>query len=137
MLSRFIHPGDQFLAVSSDQSTVNAYAVRTKDGNVRIMLVNDRASNQYAVNVDMPGYRVKPGGRVYSFGPGQRGIHVAHAHAGLTLPGYTVTVFTLSLFAATNSSSWEAAPDMGAASRCLVDCIFLPQPSHASWGGIW
>ena len=99
MLSRFIQPGDQLLTTSSSQGLVQAYAARTPDGALRVMLVNDDPATSYGLRLSVPGYRPSLAAPVLFYGPGSSGVQVltgaqAWAAAATTAP-YSITVLTL------------------------------------------
>ena len=99
LLSRFIQPGDQLLTTSSSQGLVQAYAARTPDGALRVMLVNDDPATSYGLSLSVPGYRPSLAAPVLFYGPGDSGVQVltgaqARAAAASTAP-YSITVLTL------------------------------------------
>ncbi|MGH3067333.1 MAG: hypothetical protein ACRDND_23165 [Streptosporangiaceae bacterium] len=104
LLGRFIQPGGQLLTTGSSQGLVQAYAVRTAAGPLRVMLVNDDPSTSYDVGLSVPGYRLSAAAPVLFYGPqsaGQltTGVQIltgaqARAAAAAAAP-YSITVLTL------------------------------------------
>ncbi len=99
LLSRFISPGDTMMPVSSNQSLVKAFAVQTRGGNLKVLMVNDNPTTQYALNVSAPGYSAQSVGPVYMYGPASTAMQVLHGRNALSaetaLPAYTVITYTL------------------------------------------
>lgn len=94
LLSHFIQPGDVLVSATSSQSLVQTYAVRTRDGRLRVMVVNDDPSNSYDVTLSAPGYSVAAGAPVLFYGSSSS--HVQKLSAQPAVPAYSVTVYTLS-----------------------------------------
>jgi hypothetical protein len=94
LLSRFIQPGDVLVSAASSQSLVQAYAVRTPRGGLRVMVVNDDPANSYDVTLSAPGYSVAAGAPVLFYGSSSS--HVQNLTAQPAVPAYSATVYTLS-----------------------------------------
>ncbi len=98
MLSLFIHPGDVFLSASSSQSLVQAYAVRTETGNIRLLLINDSPSTAYHVDVSIPGY-LPFGQALLQYGPNPAGLTRSYGPEARakesTLAPYSMISYTL------------------------------------------
>jgi hypothetical protein len=96
LLSRFIQPGDTLVAVTSTQSLVQAFAVRTPGG-LRVMAVNDDPADGYSVTLSVPGYRVSPGAPVLFYGEQSPAVQDLRGRtAGSVLAPYSITMYTLS-----------------------------------------
>jgi hypothetical protein len=98
LMSRFAHPGDQFIQAGSDQSLVQAHAVRRPDGDVDVLLVNEDPDNAHAVTIDYAGWTPSTASpTVYSYLNG--GTAVTSAATGSataqTLPPYSLTALVL------------------------------------------
>jgi hypothetical protein len=91
LLSRFIQPGDALVSAASDQPLVQAYAVRTPGGGLRVMVVNDDPANSYDVTLSVPGYRLANG--VLFYGENSAGVQCLPG-AAVAAP-YSITVYTL------------------------------------------
>lgn len=98
MLSQFIQPGDVLVEAASSQSLVQSFAVRTRDGGLRVMAVNDDQSNAYAVSLSAAGYHLS-GAPVLFYGESSTGVqHLtgpAARAAAASIPPYSVTVYSL------------------------------------------
>jgi hypothetical protein len=99
LLSRFIQPGDVLVAATSSQSLVRAFAVRTPNGDLRVMAVNDDPANSYSLSLSAPGYRLSGGAPVLFYGESssavQRLTGAAAQAATSSVPPYSITVYTL------------------------------------------
>ena len=94
LLSRFIQPGDTLVAVSSSQSLVQAFAVRTPAG-LRVLAVNDDPADSYGVSLSAPGFRTSPGAPVVYYGEQSSALQYLPASAGSVLTPYSITMYTL------------------------------------------
>jgi len=94
LLSRFIQPGDVLVSATSSQSLVQTYAVRTRGGRLRVMVVNDDPSHSYDVTLSAPGYSMAAGAPVLFYGSSSS--HVQRLSAQPAVPAYSATVYTLS-----------------------------------------
>jgi hypothetical protein len=99
MLSGFARPGDVLVAAASSQSLLQAFAVRTPDGGLRVMTVNDDPANSYRISLSAPGYRLRGGSPVLFYGPSSTAVqHLtgsAARAAEASVPPYSVTVYSL------------------------------------------
>jgi hypothetical protein len=100
MLSRFIHPGERFVAASSGQSLVQAFAVKAGARRLRVMIVNDDPASSYRIDLAVPGYRRAESAPVLFYGPGSSGVTSLSGHAAAAaaavVPPYSITTLTLS-----------------------------------------
>lgn len=67
MLSRLGEPGDQMLRATSNQRLLAVHAVRQRNGNLAILLINTDPSTNYSVSFSLPGYR-PASATLYSYG---------------------------------------------------------------------
>ncbi len=98
LLGQFIQPGDVLVGATSSQSLVQAFAVRTPFGGLRVMVVNDDPANSYGVSLSVPGYRLS-GAPVLFYGESstavQRLTGGAARAAASSVPPYSITVYSL------------------------------------------
>ena len=98
LLGRFIHPGDTLVAATSSQPLVQSYAVKSTDGTLRVLLVNDDPTNTYTVGVGYPGVsltRARVGVATLA-APGTSITNTTTASTGsITIAPYTATVITV------------------------------------------
>jgi hypothetical protein len=93
----FATPGAQMVGVTSSNSTVTAYAVKTATG-LNLMLVNHSAQTSEPVSVAYSGFNAATITSAEQFSAANRKLQQIHglsAH-GLTLPAYSITVLKLS-----------------------------------------
>lgn len=94
----FLHPGDTLLKTTSDQPLVQAYAVKSADGSVKVMLVNDDPSTTYTVNLAYTGFTPGSGAPVTSvLAPPGTGITTGTGGtaASQSLAPYTAAMMTV------------------------------------------
>jgi hypothetical protein len=107
----FLHPGDTLLKTTSDQSLVQAYAVKSADGSVKVMLVNDDPSTTYTVNLAYTGFTPGSGAPAVSvLAPPGTGITTGTGGtaASQSLAPYTAAMMTVKP-AATSGAGCEVA----------------------------
>jgi hypothetical protein len=56
MMSIFARPGDQFIRAGTDHPLVSAHAVRRRDGELAVLLVNKDPEQEHTVTIDYAGY---------------------------------------------------------------------------------
>ncbi|HEX5402562.1 MAG TPA: cellulose binding domain-containing protein, partial [Pseudonocardiaceae bacterium] len=98
LLGQFIHPGDTLVAATSSQSLVRAYAARSADGTLRVLLVNDDPTNTYTVGLGYTGFTpttARPAVATLA-APGTSIVNSTTAGAGsVTIAPYSATVVTI------------------------------------------
>lgn len=99
LLSEFVQPGDVLVAAAASQSLLQAFAVRTPDGGLRVMAVNDDPASSYRISLSAPGYRLRDGAPVLFYGQSSTAVqHLtgsAARAAESTVPPYSITVYSL------------------------------------------
>ena len=98
LLGRFIHPGDTLVAATSSQPLVRSYAVKSADGTLRVLLVNDDPANAYTVNLGYPGVSLARGRAAVATlaAPGTSITNSTTASTGsISVAPYTATVLTV------------------------------------------
>ncbi|GAA3437579.1 cellulose binding domain-containing protein [Kutzneria kofuensis] len=111
MLSAFAHPGDQFVNAGSNQSSVNAYAVRRANGDLALLLVNKDPDNARTVAIDYAGYapsNAVPTVSTFTNGASAITTTAAGTATSQTLPPYSLT--TVLLHPAGSTTGLPAAP---------------------------
>jgi hypothetical protein len=106
LLGQFIHPGDTLVSTSSTQSLVHAYAVKSANGSLRVMLVNDDPTNSYTVGLSYSGFSPSTSQPAVST-LAEPGSSITNTTTGTavsqTISPYSVTVVTLTPGTATSS----------------------------------
>jgi Cellulose binding domain len=103
----FLHPGDTLLKTTSSQPLVQAYAVKSADGSVKVMLVNDDPSTAYTVNLTYAGFTPAAGAPATSvLEPPGSGITTAPrgTAASQSLASYTAAMMTVRPAAASGAA---------------------------------
>lgn len=98
MMNAFTDPGDQFVRAGTDEPLVTAHAVRRRNGDLAVLMLNKDPDAARQVAIDYAGYT--PDGAtptVYSYVNG--GTSVTSGHSGTatsqTLPPYSLTTLVL------------------------------------------
>jgi hypothetical protein len=94
----FLRPGDTVVKATSSQPLVQAYAVKSADGSVKVMLVNDDPDATYPVNLDYTGFTPAAGAPETSvLAPPGTGISTAARGTATTqsLDPYTAAMVTV------------------------------------------
>ncbi len=94
----FLHPGDTLVSATSDGPLVHAYAAKSADGTLRVMLVNDDPATTATVSLDYAGFTPAAGAPSTSeLTPPGTGISTQPrgSAAEQTLPPYTASLVTL------------------------------------------
>jgi hypothetical protein len=88
------NPGDAFLEVKSSADTLGVHAVRRRDGNFGLMLVNLDPKSAATVTVSLKGGSVGTAGKRFDYGAGQlsTGAGLSSAAFSGAADGFTVTV---------------------------------------------
>ncbi|ROT28198.1 cellulose binding domain-containing protein [Micromonospora sp. HM5-17] len=98
MMNLFARPGDQFIRAGTDQPLVTAHAVRRRDGDLAVLLVNKDPEHAYPVSIDYAGYTPSTAApTVYTLGNGATSIARTQAGSATsrTLPPYSLTTLVL------------------------------------------
>ncbi|SEG68107.1 Cellulose binding domain-containing protein [Actinacidiphila yanglinensis] len=107
----FLHPGDTVVKAASSAPLVQAYAVKSAGGGLKVMLVNDDPSTTYSVALDYTGFTPGSGApATATLTSPATGITAGTAGSATaqTLPPYTATMLTLSP-AASGSATCKVA----------------------------
>lgn len=80
IVSKVVGGFDQIVAASSDQSAVQAFAVRQQDGSVAVLLINTDPATSYSVSISGLNFRLLDSATVYSYGQGSTSVSVSHIH---------------------------------------------------------
>ncbi|WP_245594614.1 cellulose binding domain-containing protein [Actinospica robiniae] len=129
MLSDVGKPGDLMVNAGTDNSLVAAHAVRQKNGDLAVMMVNKDPSNSYSVNLHYNGYLPSTATpTVYTYGDEAGSITSAATgtSASQTLPPYSIE--TVVLTPAANQFGALSAPGTPSVSNISGSSATL------SWG---
>lgn len=74
MLTKLGGPGDQMLRTTSSESMLAVHAVRQKNGNLAILLINKDPSRNYTVSFSLPGYNPGSKATLYTYGKSSPGV---------------------------------------------------------------
>jgi hypothetical protein len=118
MLSKVGRPGDLMVGAGTDQSLVDAHAVRQANGDMAVLVVNKDPNNSYSVNLNYAGYTPSTATpTVYTYG--DEGTSITSAAQGTstsqTIAPYSIE--TIVLTPAANQFSAIAAPGSPAVSQ--------------------
>ncbi|MFC4590999.1 cellulose binding domain-containing protein [Sphaerisporangium corydalis] len=130
MMNAFARPGDQFLRAGTDQPLVTAHAVRRRDGDLAVLLVNKDPVNSYQAGIGYAGYIPAAGPpKVYSYLNGGTSVTSAQTGSatGQTLPPYSLT--TIVLHPAAQSTGAPGAPGQPAAAAVTDRTATLSWPA--------
>ena len=100
MLTRLGSSGDQMLQVSSSQPLLTVHAVKQKNGQLAILLINKDPSMNYNVSFSLPGYHVASAAALFSYGKSSHALQETPDPAfGTTLsediPPYSLVTIVL------------------------------------------
>ncbi|MGB2571542.1 cellulose binding domain-containing protein [Micromonospora citrea] len=98
MMNLFARAGDQFIRAGTDQPLVTAHAVRRRDGEVAVLLVNKDPENAYPVDIDYAGFTPSDAApTVHTLTNGATGIETGAGGSATsrTLPPYSLTTLVL------------------------------------------
>lgn len=98
MAGAFLRPGDTVVKATSSNPLIQAYAVKSVDGSVKVMLVNDDLTRPYTVTLDYAGFTPADGAPSTSvLEPPGTGISTAARGTALkqTVAPYTAAMLTV------------------------------------------
>ncbi|MEV4493603.1 cellulose binding domain-containing protein [Micromonospora coxensis] len=98
MMNLFAKAGDQFIRAGTDQPLVTAHAVRRRDGEVAVLLVNKDPENAYPVSIDYAGFTPSDAApTVHTLANGATAVDTARSGSATsrTLPPYSLTTLVL------------------------------------------
>ncbi|SCG75604.1 cellulose binding domain-containing protein [Micromonospora coxensis] len=98
MMNLFAKAGDQFIRAGTDEPLVTAHAVRRRDGEVAVLLVNKDPENAYPVSIDYAGFTPSDAApTVHTLANGATAIDTARSGSATsrTLPPYSLTTLVL------------------------------------------
>ncbi|TDB69418.1 cellulose binding domain-containing protein [Micromonospora sp. KC721] len=98
MMNLFAQPGNQFIRAGTDQPLVTAHAVRRRNGELAVLLVNKDPDNAHPVTIDYAGFT--PSGAeptVHTLTNGAASITTGRADSATsrTLPPYSLTTLVV------------------------------------------
>ena len=133
MLGSLARPGDQFVTAGSDQSSVNAYAVRRANGDLALLLVNKDPDNARTVAIGYAGYAPSNAvPTVSTLTNGATGVTTTSAGTATsqTLPPYSLT--TVLLHPAAPTTGQPAAPAQPSADAVTDRTATISWPASAT-----
>ncbi|SCL14370.1 Alpha-L-arabinofuranosidase [Micromonospora nigra] len=98
MMKLFTTAGEQFVRAGTDEPLVTAHAVRRRDGDLAVLLVNKDPDNAHPVTIDYAGFTPSAAApTVSTFTNGAAGITTGQSGSatGRTLPPYSLTTLVL------------------------------------------
>lgn len=97
LLSSLGKPGDTLVEATSDHPLIKAYAVRQRNGNLAILLLNKDPATTSTISFTLNGYTARPGITVSTYGEQSTAIVTgAGALSRIRLAPYSLTVLILS-----------------------------------------
>ena len=139
-LTALARPGDTMVKASSAKQSVAVHAVRSRDGGLKVMLINKDSQNAAQVSLSYAGYTPAEGAvRTVSYTKGGTALTTATrgTAAAQTLPPYSIT--TLQLKPASTASRAEApspAPTPAAAEPVASASGKIGTRAQASAAGV-
>jgi hypothetical protein len=94
MVSKVVGSFDQIVATSSNQSAVQVFAVRHRNGSVAVLLINTDPTTSYAVSISGLNLRRLDKATIYSYGQGSTSVSVSHAR-GTTIGSQIIAPYSL------------------------------------------
>ncbi|HEY8533016.1 MAG TPA: alpha-L-arabinofuranosidase, partial [Micromonospora sp.] len=94
MMNLFAKAGDQFIRAGTDQPLVSAHAVRRRNGELAVLLLNKDPDTSYSVTIDYAGFTPAPGApTVHTYTNGATEITTTQTGSATrqTLPPYSLT----------------------------------------------
>lgn len=98
MMNLFAQAGDQFIRAETDQPLVSAHAVRRRNGDLAVLLLNKDPDHSYAVTVDYAGFAPASGApTVHTYRNGGTEITTTRKGSATrqTLPPYSLTTLVV------------------------------------------
>jgi alpha-L-arabinofuranosidase len=96
MLNYLGKAGDTMVSSSSNQSLVDAHAVKQANGDLAVLLINKDPSNSYTVSLALNGYTAGSSATVYTYGENSSSITSASGSASsVTVAPYSLTTIVL------------------------------------------
>ncbi|HET9171844.1 MAG TPA: cellulose binding domain-containing protein [Actinospica sp.] len=127
MLSKVGRPGDLMVGAGTDNSLVDAHAVRQANGDLAVMVVNKDPNNSYSVDLNYAGYTPSPATpTVYSYA--DEGSSITGSAQGTsttqTIAPYSIETIVLTpaanQFGATGAPGSPAVSQVGATSATVT-----------------
>ena len=128
MLSRFFaHGGDTVVPAASDTLLLQPFAVRQKNGNLALLLINKSADTDIAASLSLRGYAPGVRATAYRYGKAEDANEADISAAPitfdprrpLTLPAYSMTVLTLTRDVGVSKPSAPTAVTALAGDACV------------------
>jgi hypothetical protein len=136
LAGQFLRPGDTLVSASSGAALVQSYAVKSADGSLRVLLVNDDPSSTYSVSLNYKGFAPSSATpAVTTLAPPGSSVTTASqgTASGQTLAPYTAELITLQPGGAVAAPTTPGAP---AASDITSSSAHLTWAASSSAAGI-
>ncbi|TDC76625.1 alpha-L-arabinofuranosidase [Micromonospora sp. KC606] len=98
MMNLFAQPGNQFVRSGTDQPLVTAHAVRRRNGDLAVLLVNKDPDNAHPITIDYAGFTPSAAApTVHTLTNGASGITTGQGGSATsrTLPAYSLTTLVV------------------------------------------
>ncbi|WP_433550188.1 cellulose binding domain-containing protein [Micromonospora zamorensis] len=137
MMKLFAKAGDQFVQAGSDEPLVSAHAVRRRNGDLAVLLVNKDPDNAHPVTIDYAGFTPSSAApTVSTLANGATGIATGQSGSATTrtLPAYSLT--TLVLRPAGTTAGRPSAPGQPTASGVTDRAATISWPAATPGGSL-